>query len=142
MKKNNIYKPCRSGKENTREVQNPGELPWFWFGVVTPVFASILRTKSSRNVTFTRPNFRSVPFFARPFSRESHHFAQPFLYVTFSLRDQIFAVLNFAIFSLREDKVVAKKWEFTVHVDMILYFHGKQCLAVCKWLLFQPDTVF
>ena len=104
MKKNNIYKPCRSGKENRREVQNHGEVPWFWFGVVTPVFASILRTKSSRNVTFTRPNFRSVPFFARPFSRESHHFAQPFLYVTFSLRDQIFAVLNFAIFSLREDK--------------------------------------
>ena len=98
--------------KNTREVH--GEVPWFWFGVVTPVFASILRTKSSRNVTFTRPNFRSVPFFARPFSRESHHFAQPFLYVTFSLRDQIFAVLNFAIFSLREDKVVAKKWEFTV----------------------------
>ena len=67
-----------------------------------------------------RPNFRSVPFFARPFSRESHHFAQPFLYVTFSLRDQIFAVLNFAIFSLREDKVVAKKWEFTVFVSLIV----------------------
>ena len=98
--------------QNTREVH--GEVPWFWFGVVTPVCASILRTKSSRNVTFTRPNFRSVPFFARPFSRASHHFAQPFLYVTFSLRDQIFAVLNFAIFSLREDKFVAKKWEFTV----------------------------
>ena len=71
-------------------------------------------TKSSRNLPAARPNFRSVLSFAWPFHCENHHFAQPFLYVTISLRDQIFANHNFAILALREDKVVAKKWEFTV----------------------------
>jgi len=48
------------------------------------------------NVTFARPNFRSVPCFARPFSRESHHFAQPFLYVTKSSRFLTLRVFPFA----------------------------------------------